>query len=705
LLGEGVIKGELEYREYQWSLAKACLEEDTLVVMPTGMGKTVVALLAMAELLRSKEGAKVIFMAPSKPLVHQHYEFLKRMLSARVEETTGEDRPDSRSKVWEADVVCATPQVVENDALEGRLSLERVDMLIFDEAHRAVGSYPYVKVSRLYKEARPDGRRMGLTASLPNEEDKVREIMLNLGLKRIEFRDERSPDVRPYVKGSDLEVVKVELPPIFKRIFDLVKGALDDYVKALADAKLLKPRETLSMKKLLDLRGKVEELGDRRLRAYLLASIKLSHALMLFETQGLEAFVEFMERTMARKGAASRLIRSDERILEAYEVARGAKLLGMEHPKLKKLLEILKGMKEGERAMVFASYRSTVGAIHSYLLEHGIRAGYLIGKGRSGQSQKEQVEVLNRLKDGEIDVLVATQVGEEGLDVSECKLVVFYDGVPSAIRFIQRKGRTGRRERGRVVLLLTEGTRDELYYRLSRRRLKWMKRVVRRVGERMGPLDSYLEAEGPIIHMDVREPEGIAERLRALGARLSVERLDVGDYVLSKDVVVERKELGDFVKSVMDGRLFEQAVKMKEAYPIPILVIQGRRSSYGISRGSFFGAISSLLADFQIPIFTASNEDEVASLLYYLASREQREKKKEVRVREGLKPKGLPELQRYVIAGIPGIDFVLADRLLKRFGSVKAVFNATEEELMEVEGIGEKLAKRIREIASKPYSP
>lgn len=699
------IRGGLEYREYQWNLAKACLEDDTLVVMPTGMGKTIVALLAIAELMRMKK-AKIIFMAPSKPLVHQHYEFIKGMLYAGVEETTGEDRPEHRSKIWDADVVCATPQVVENDALEDRLRLENVDMLIFDEAHRAIGSYPYVKVSHLYEEANPNGRRIGLTASLPNEEEKVKEIMSNLRLRRMEFRDERSPDVRPYVKGSDLDVIRVELPPMFKKVLDLINNALDGYTRTLIEAKLLKPRRPLSMKKLLDLRGKVEELGDKRLRASLLVSIKLVHALMLFETQGLDAFIDFMERVMARKGVASRLIKGDERIVEAYEVARGAKLLGLEHPKLKRLLEVLSNMKEGDRAIVFASYRSTVDAIHSYLLEYGIKAGYLIGKGRSGQSQKEQVEALERLKSGEIDVLVATQVGEEGLDVSECKLVVFFDGVPSAIRFVQRRGRTGRRERGRVVILLTEGTRDELYYRISRRRLKGVKRAVRRVGERLGPLDTYLEKlEGPVIHMDIREPERIASRLRALGVRLSLERLSVGDYVLSGDVVVERKEVRDFVKSVMDGRLFDQAARMKKVYPKPLIVLQGRRSSYGIGRASFFGAIASLLTDFQIPVFTASGEEEVASLLYYLASREQRERKKEVRVREGVKPVTLPDLQRYVIAGIPGIDSVLADRLLERFKSVRAVFDASEEELMEVEGIGEKLAKRIREIADEPYEP
>ena len=80
------------------------------------------------------------------------------------------------------------------------------------------------------------------------------------------------------------------------------------------------------------------------------------------------------------------------------------------------------------------------------LTEIGITAGILIGKsGETGLKQKKQIETVQKFRDGEFQVLVATRVGEEGLDISEVNQVIFYDNIPSSIRFIQRRGRTGRK--------------------------------------------------------------------------------------------------------------------------------------------------------------------------------------------------------------------------------------------------------------------
>ena len=102
----------------------------------------------------------------------------------------------------------------------------------------------------------------------------------------------------------------------------------------------------------------------------------------------------------------------------------------------------------------------------------GIKSEILIGKaGETGLKQKKQIETVQRFRDGETKVLVATRVGEEGLDVSEVNFVVFYDNVPSSIRFIQRKGRTGRKMAGRLVVLIAKDTIDEVYYWIGKRKI------------------------------------------------------------------------------------------------------------------------------------------------------------------------------------------------------------------------------------------
>jgi Fanconi anemia group M protein len=103
----------------------------------------------------------------------------------------------------------------------------------------------------------------------------------------------------------------------------------------------------------------------------------------------------------------------------------------------------------------------------------GIQSEILIGKaGQTGLKQQEQVEVVQRFRDGITRVLVATRVGEEGLDISEVNLVVFYDNVPSSIRFVQRKGRTGRKNTGRLIVLIAKDTIDEAYYWIGKRKIK-----------------------------------------------------------------------------------------------------------------------------------------------------------------------------------------------------------------------------------------
>jgi Fanconi anemia group M protein len=219
----------------------------------------------------------------------------------------------------------------------------------------------------------------------------------------------------------------------------------------------------------------------------LYTAIRISHALNSLDTQGVTSFLKFCERLGAKRGIGIKELLEDTNFKTAYELAKSAETSSIEHPKVEKLKEIIAGI-EG-KILVFTSFRDSVEVLYNELKDAGFNVGYLIGKaGERGLKQREQVEMVDKFREGEYNILVATQVGEEGLDISECNMVVFYDNVPSAIRFVQRKGRTGRRAPGRVVVLVTRDTIDEAYYWIGRRKMKESKRIA-------GRMNSMIEKE------------------------------------------------------------------------------------------------------------------------------------------------------------------------------------------------------------------
>lgn len=475
--------GRLEFRSYQASIAEQCLRENTLVVLPTGLGKTVVALLTLVEFARDGAGKKCLFLAPTRVLVHQHRDFIvsNSFLSEDdVEILTGEEPPELRRMRWEKKIICATPQVVVNDVDTGLLRLEDLSLVIFDEVHRAVGDYAYSVLGEHLGTSNPACRVVGFTASLPGEMKLVRGILGRMRFSRVEAKDEASDEVKPYAQDTEAKWVEVTLPPIMEYIRSLMAAAMAPYTRTLVTAGLL-PKFAESKPSFRLILACRKKLGSPRFTpeaAALYSLIRIHHALSILETQSLESFKDFMDRLVDRKrGIGLPSLLAQEKVVEACEAARGALMLGLEHPKISALKDALGSLKQGEKAIVFAGYRHSVEMLCKRLNDSGIKAGFLIGKSRGGLTQEEQVEALEDLRSGKHSVMVATQVGEEGLDVSECNLVVFYDNVPSGIRFIQRRGRTGRRAPGRVMIFVTKGTRDEAYYWTGLRRLQQSKRI------------------------------------------------------------------------------------------------------------------------------------------------------------------------------------------------------------------------------------
>ena len=473
-------KDSIEYRDYQINLASQAIKENCLVVLPTGLGKTTVALHVIADFLSKRKGG-VLFLAPTRVLAHQHYEFLKNNLKIDdIALVTGEDLVAKRKKLWLNSVICATPEITKNDLDRQIVSPDQFSLLIIDEAHRTIGDYAYSGISERFRNT--DVRIVGMTATLPSEKEKATEILQTLRISSIAQRSEESPDVKPYVQQTETQWITVELPPEMKEVQSLLKSALDSRYQELKRLGL-NLSDNKSLSQLLRVREFVIR-QNRRAAKPLFTAIRITHALNVFESHGVTSFLRFCQRTQEKKGVGIKdLFENDLNFAKAVRLAKAAQVKGIEHSKIVKLKEILEPI--SGKALVFTSYRDSVEIIYQKLIEMGIAAGFLIGKaGESGLKQKKQIETVQKFRDGVYKVLIATRVGEEGLDISEVNLVVFFDNVPSSIRYIQRKGRTGRKSLGKLVVLIAKDTSDETYYWIGKRKVT----AAKNMGEKMSKI-------------------------------------------------------------------------------------------------------------------------------------------------------------------------------------------------------------------------
>ena len=462
-----VQKNSIEEREYQVNLANQAIDENCIVVLPTGLGKTAIALQVIAEYL-SKGTGGVLFLAPTRVLVNQHFEFLKSNLTLDdISIITGEDTIQKRGKLWNNSVVCATPEIAKNDLDRQVVSPNQFSLVIFDEVHRTVGDYAYSGIAERLDNS--SARIVGMTATLPSEKEKATEILTKLKISSVAQRTEDSLDVKPYTQETHTEWVSVELPPELKAIQTLLKLALDERYDTLRKNGIsLASQQSLSA--LLRIRQYVLN-QNRRSAKPLFTAIRIHYALNILEAHGITPFLKFCERASTKKGAGVKeLFEIDPNFTRAIHLAKEAQSQGIEHSKIPKLKEIIKAVPG--KALIFTSYRDSVDLIFNKLTELGISAGILIGKaGETGLKQKKQIETVQRFRDGDFQVLIATRVGEEGLDIAEVNQVIFYDNVPSSIRFVQRRGRTGRKDTGKLVVLIAKNTIDETYYWIGKRKL------------------------------------------------------------------------------------------------------------------------------------------------------------------------------------------------------------------------------------------
>jgi len=767
LLKEAVV----EQRKYQISIAEAGKKESLMVVLPTGLGKTTIALFVLIDLLKK---GKILFLAPTRPLVEQHSAFLKDVMTldaSLIQTFTGTISADKREKLWDAaKIVVSTPQVIENDLLSNRVSLRDIALLILDECHRAVGNYSYVYIAEKYYEQAKEPRVLGMTASPGSDMEKIREICTSLGVKHVESRTEYDHDVAPYVFKKNFEWRSVEVPEEIKRLKRVLDDVLETRLKELQKLGFIRKKKgrDISKTELLQLRRIIEiqlakwKHADLYKALSLQAEVlKLKHAIELIETQGIFAVRKYFDRlkseALSKEGskAAKRLLK-DNKFVDVMSMV--ASYEG-EHPKLNALVRILQEeirVNPATRIIVFTNYRDTaemvISTLHRLNAEKaGIKAVKFIGQaskvGDKGLTQKEQVEIINKFKEGAYNVLVATSVAEEGLDIPATDLVLFYEPIPSAIRSIQRKGRTARKKIGKVIVLIAKGTRDEGYYWLSRSKERAMRRRISELSGGGGIGNEVAETvtakvkanledkvEDKLLHREQKEEQkqrqitefgaepleltifvdmretrsGVAKFLAKAGVDLKLQNLEIGDYVVSDRVCIERKTTLDFLDSLINKRrnLFDQIHRMKSEYENPLLVIEGD-SIYGqrnVHPNVVRAVMATIAIDFSVPILQTRDEADTASLIYVIAKREQIPNKTEVNP-HGKKPSAsLREQQEYLISALSNIGIVTTRNLLTRFKTVEGILTASKEELMEVEHVGKKTAEHIKEVLSAEYS-
>ncbi len=733
----------IEQRLYQETITASCVEQNSLVILPTGLGKTLIAGMVTAFRLQKFNDAFILFLAPTRPLVLQHAETFKSILNVDEKEIivfTGEVSPEERTEKWrKVKVVLATPQIVENDIITGRVDLKKCTLLILDEVHRAVGNYSYVFVAEQYLKYADNPLIMGLTASPGVQKEKIEEVCKNLDIINIEIRTEKSPEVIPYVKEIKMDWVLVNLPQSILEIKKNLEKALVKRLKPLKEKGLVESYsiKKISRKKLIEIQNQLAKERQTQPEAFELmakvaASIRLTHAIELLETQGLEALQNFFHKleerskiTGAPKGIKDLLMDND--IANARIKIMNLIEKQVRHPKIEKMLQTVEEQlseKTNSRIIIFTQYRDSASKINEILQEGGYAVKRFVGQadklGDKGLSQKQQAEIIEKFKQGVYNIIVATSVAEEGLDISECDLVVFYDAVPSAIRYIQRKGRTGRRRPGHVVLLLTKGTRDEAYYWSAKKKEREMKNTIKTISkkrlepgkeedEQQPKLETYFEEkeeEKIVVYVDNREiGSDVVRELTRLNVRIVPMQLQVADYLASERVAIERKTAEDFLQSMVDKRLFQQIREIASKYENPILIIEGQ-DLYGrraIHPEAIRGALISIAVDFKLPIIWTINSQETARMIHTVARREQTEKETRIYVAEKT-PRGLREIQERVLTGFPGMDQTLAKRVLTMFNTLEAIFAKSEEELSEVKGLGKKKAEKIRKIITSKYN-
>ena len=772
----------IEPRLFQQTILNTCITKNTLVVLPTGTGKTIISILHIAYLLQKQyfigEEEFILIMAPTKPLINQHVKSFRTYLKIPAEkiiELSGATPPQKRKHlIQNATIIIATPQTIRNDIIHGHLDPAKCRLVYFDEAHRARGDYDYVHIADIIHNKNPETRMVALTASPGTNREDILEICRNLFIEAIESRPKNDPEVRRYIHEVDMERIEVPLPLEFEEILFTINKLGESEVSFLRSKGLTEKKFQFLYKG--ELLGIKKELSKNFRANYLeiMACNRLVYIQLLRETlesQGIPSTLTLINNWREKNSKSIKGLFNISEFSEMVEKIVILKNQGVIHPKLLYLLEILDTVDLiNSRVLIFCNLRATCYAISKALEERGMKAKAFVGQGRGqkgGLSQKKQVALLNAFRRDEFPILVSTSVLEEGLDVEECNLVIFYDGTASAIRKIQRSGRTGRKKKGRVIILTTHHTADTAVHFVSNARERNMNKLLQDIDwlkDELGkepiadtrafaPITEGKEIETEVLidnkESEVDETTEIPEKLASFklalddvkkwedqenekkkqpSSKVNVQVIvdsreknsKILFYLKKENIDLEFKQLecGDYVLS---DRV---ALEYKKGEDLLSSIIDGRLfeqlgsltnayqipilliegfPSGGIHPEAIAGALSSFMIDFGVSIIQTQNSEESATIIKRIAMREQKTKKRKPLIRKSHKMGNPNENAIQVISSFPGINRTLATRLLETLGSICKVVNASPDDLKKIEGLGDKKSQKFVDLSNKEY--
>ncbi|HLE07421.1 MAG TPA: DEAD/DEAH box helicase [archaeon] len=477
----------IEAREYQVNILRTACANNTLVVLPTGLGKTAVAIMLAAQRLEKFPDSKILIVAPTRPLCEQHMRSFSESMEIPEEEIvllTGKISPEIRKEIYlKAKIISATPQTIQNDLKTGKLNLENFSLLVVDEVHKAVKGYAYPFVCKVYNQQAKRGRILGLTASPGSDEARIKEICENLFATAVEIRSENDPDVEKYVEEKNLVQVRVELPQKMKYTQSSLRLCLRELLEKLKKYKVY----AFSKKDLLLAQSRAQRnLHSNPMNFQIISivaeALKVWHAAELIETQSVGATKKYFDELRKKSDKASIRLSQSAPFQNAVRNVEELALADEEHPKIAALKEIVsKEFSENKnvKIIIFSHYRENISRLLE-ILKNICSPISLIGQsGEKGLSQKEQIDVLKDFEAGVYNCLITSPIGEEGLHIASADIAIFYEPVASEIRTIQRRGRVGRTKLGKIIFLITKDTRDEANFYSASRKEKKMKEILK----------------------------------------------------------------------------------------------------------------------------------------------------------------------------------------------------------------------------------
>ncbi len=475
----------IEARTYQETILNTVSKRNTLCVLPTGLGKTTLAILLAAHRLEKFPNSKVLITAPTRPLCAQHQKTFTQCMNIPEDDIlllTGMITSLDREWMYkDARVISATPQTIDHDLRSGKMDFSDFSLLVVDECHRSMKNYAYPFVAKFYMEKAKNPRILGLTASPGGDEAKIKQICKNLFVDAVEVRTELDEDVKPFIKEMDTELIRIELPENLKEAQKLLRTSLNEKLDKLKKYNFF----VRTKRELLEAQQKVsKQIATHRqpfmfyLISLIVSAVKIWHVVELMETQSIRATRIYLEKIKEQKTKSDTVVSNDPNFIKAAKIIDESE----EHPKIAKLREVLeREFKRNKdiKFIIFSHFRDNIANVYDSIKDV-CRPVVLIGQaGEKGLSQKEQIDVIKDFNADYYNCLITSPIGEEGLHIPSADIAVFYDSVPSEIRTIQRRGRVGRTKVGKIIFLLTKDTIDESYYWSSFRKEKRMKSILR----------------------------------------------------------------------------------------------------------------------------------------------------------------------------------------------------------------------------------